>query len=77
MANEAPAAAGPAPFTPAMASSKQMQSEHMTADDTPIDVNLNAALARVQAGTLALMGNEFEAAAARRTIMADKAMNAA
>lgn len=62
----------PAPFTPAIASSKQMQSEHMAADDTPVDVNMNAVICRFQAQTTTLAGAEFEAAAARRTIFADK-----
>lgn len=62
----------PAPFTPAIASSKQMQSEHTMSDDMPVDVNCNAVIARFQAQTTTLAGAEFEAAAARRTIFADK-----
>lgn len=48
------------------------QAQHSRSNDSPTDVNNNAALARVQAQTTALIGAEFEAAAARRTIFADK-----
>lgn len=61
----------PAPFSPEIASSKQMQSEHMAADDTPVDVNLNAALARFQAETLAIHGRSTSQNSDRREKMAD------
>ena len=37
------------------------QSQHMEANDAPVDVNMNAVTARVQAGTFAIMGGNFEA----------------
>jgi len=48
------------------------QAQHDRANDSPTDVNNNAALARFQAATVGLAGAEFEAASARRTIIADK-----
>ena len=60
-----------APFTPAVASSKQMQSEHAFADDTPTDVNLNAVLARFQAGTMAVVGRAMANNSDRREKIAD------
>lgn len=41
------------------------QAQHMEANDAPVDVNMNAALAREQAGTLNLTGKQFAMAAAR------------
>jgi len=41
------------------------QAQQSRSDDSPSDVNCNAALARVQAGTYALMGGNFEASAMR------------
>ena len=65
----------PAPFTPEIASSKQMQSEHALADDMPIDVNMNSVIARFQAQTGANASAEFSAASIRRTALADKILN--
>ena len=48
------------------------QAQHDRSNDSPTDVNNNASLARFQALTTGLAGAEFEAAAARRTILADK-----
>lgn len=64
----------PAPFTAEMAASKALQAESGRTDDSPTDVNNNSCLARFMAGTTALAGAEFEAAAARRTIFADVAV---
>lgn len=47
------------------------QAQHGFTNDTPVDVNFNATIARVQAQTSSLTGAEFAAAAARRTILAD------
>jgi hypothetical protein len=47
------------------------QAQHTFSNDVPTDVNNNAALARRQASTTANAGDEFAAAAARRTIIAD------
>lgn len=61
-----------APFTPENSASETSQAQHQLANDVPVDVNNNAVLARTQAQTTMLAGSEFEAAAARRTIFADK-----
>jgi len=47
------------------------QAQHSQANDVPTDVNLNAVVAREQAGTFALMGKNFEANADRRNKVAD------
>ena len=49
------------------------QAQHSFSNDTPTDVNNNAALARRQAGTTANAGDEFQAGAARRNQSADAA----
>lgn len=41
------------------------QAQHEMANDTPVDVNINAVLAREQGASLALIGNQFRANAAR------------
>jgi len=41
------------------------QAQQQVANDAPVDVNPNAVIAREQAGTLALMGKNFEAQAMR------------
>jgi len=47
------------------------QAQHSQSNDTPTDVNMNAVVARVQAGTLARMGENFEAGASRRNGLFD------
>ncbi len=47
------------------------QAQHTISNDAPTDVNCNAVIARTQAGTLALMGAGFEAAASRRNSLFD------
>jgi hypothetical protein len=42
------------------------QGQHQAANDTPVDVNPNAILARAQAETITQMGKSFEANADRR-----------
>jgi hypothetical protein len=61
----------PVPFTPAISSSKQMQSEHSMADDMPIDVNPNAIHARFHAATMDLAGRAMANNTDRREKMAD------
>lgn len=61
----------PAPFTAEIASSKQMQSEHMTADDAPVDVNLNAVHARFAAGTIDIVGRAMANNSDRREKLMD------
>lgn len=48
------------------------QAQHAAANDTPVDVNPNAVIARAQAETIVLMGKNFEAGASRRNMMADQ-----
>lgn len=60
-----------APFTPEIASSKQMQSEHTLADDAPLDVNMNAVYTRLQAETAAVFGRVSAMNADRREKLAD------
>ncbi len=47
------------------------QAQQQVANDTPVDVNPNAVIAREQAATLTLMGKNFEAGAARRNAIFD------
>ncbi len=47
------------------------QAQQQAANDVPVDVNPNAALARVQTGTWALQAANFEAGAARRNGILD------
>ena len=61
-----------APFTAENDASATAQGQHTMSNDHPVDVNNNAILARLQGQTAALAGAEFEAAASRRTIFADK-----
>lgn len=55
------------------------QAQHQAANDTPVDVNPNAALGRAQTAmygaqqeTITLMGKNFEAGASRRNAMFDQ-----
>lgn len=50
------------------------QAQHTESNDTPTDVNLNAVVAREQAGTFTIMGKNFEAGASRRNNIADHMM---
>jgi len=61
----------PAPFSPEISSSKQMQSEHSFSDDTPTDVNFNAVVARSQSLTVDIAGKQFVGNSDRRDKMAD------
>jgi len=64
-------------FGPVESADETRQAQHQVANDTPVDVNPNAALARFQSLTMGLAGAEFEAAASRRTIIADTLINKA
>uniref|UniRef100_A0A6M3KUC5 Uncharacterized protein n=1 Tax=viral metagenome TaxID=1070528 RepID=A0A6M3KUC5_9ZZZZ len=59
-------------YGPAEQADDTRQAQQTVSNDAPTDVNLNAVIARTQAGTFTLIGEEFAAAAARRTIIADK-----
>lgn len=50
------------------------QAQQQVANDSPVDVNPNAIIARAQAETIVLMGKNFEAGASRRNIIADEMM---
>lgn len=58
-------------YGPAEHADDTRQAQQTVSNDAPTDVNLNAVIARTQAGTFTLIGAEFAAAAARRTILAD------
>ena len=59
-------------YGPAEMADDTRQAQQTVSNDAPTDVNMNAVIARTQAGTFTLIGGEFAAAAARRTIIADK-----
>lgn len=52
-------------FGPRENADETRQAQHQAANDTPVDVNPNAILAREQGATLTLMGKNFEANAMR------------
>ena len=49
------------PYGPGANADETRQAQHIEANDAPLDVNLNCVVAREQAGTLTLMGKNFEA----------------
>jgi hypothetical protein len=51
------------------------QAQQQLANDTPVDVNMNAIIAREQGSTLTLMGKNFEANADRRNKIFDALVN--
>jgi hypothetical protein len=61
------------PYGPGANADETRQPQHQQTNDTPTDVNMNAVVAREQAGTFALMGKNFEAGAARRNAIFDHA----
>lgn len=61
-------------FGPAEDADATRQAQHQMLNDAPVDVNMNAVVAREQAATLTLMGKNFEAASARRNNIADAYM---
>jgi len=60
-----------ATFGPSANADETRQAQHMAANDTPLDVNLNAVVGRSQGLTFDMLGKEFAACAARRAIIAD------
>jgi hypothetical protein len=52
-------------FGPAENADDTRQAQHTQSNDVPTDVNMNAIVAREQAGTFTLMGKNFEANAMR------------
>ena len=49
------------PYSPTANADETRQAQHMAANDTPLDVNLNAIVARSQALTFDIAGKNFEA----------------
>lgn len=62
---------GPAPYSPEVDAARTMQAEHTLANDAPVDVNLNAVMARSQALTVDIAGKAFQSNADRRDKMTD------
>ena len=61
-------------FGPAENADDTRQAQHSQSNDTPTDVNINAVVAREQAGTFTQMGKEFAAGSARRDNIANAYM---
>ena len=61
-------------FGPVENADETRQAQHMTANDAPVDVNNNAALARSQALTTDVLGKSFAANSDRRDKLADYGM---
>lgn len=59
------------PYGARSAADDTRQAQQSNSNDTPTDVNMNAVVAREQAGTFALMGKNFEAGASRRNFLFD------
>lgn len=66
---------GPAPFTASMGASETLQAQQSRSNDSPTDVNNNAADGRLQSDTTGQFGAEMAACGARRTIQADHVMH--
>lgn len=62
-------------FGPRESADETRQAQQSVSNDAPTDVNMNAVVAREQAGTFTLMGKNFEANADRRNKIADIIMN--
>jgi hypothetical protein len=60
-------------FGPVESADETRQAQHGVVNDAPVDVNLNAAMGRMQAMTIANAGNSFQSANDRRTNAADAA----
>ena len=48
------------PYGPGVNADETRQAQHMAANDTPVDVNFNAVVARSQALTVDQLGKNFE-----------------
>lgn len=60
-------------FGPVEDSDATRQAQQGFTNDTPVDVNVNATMARMQSMTVGNAGNSFQAATDRRTNAADAA----
>jgi len=67
-------AGGVQPFSAANNASETLQASQQLTNDTPIDVNPNAVVARSQVLTVDTLGKGFVAAQERRQILADQAI---
>ena len=63
------------PFGPGASADETRQAQQMAANDTPVDVNMNAVVARSQSLTFDLAGKGFVAMQERRQIIADNLLN--
>ena len=63
------------PYGPNANADETRQAQHSNSNDAPTDVNMNAVVARSQALTVDIAGKNYEAASARRQIIADSAIN--
>jgi len=63
------------PYGPNANADETRQAQHSNSNDAPTDVNMNAVVARSQALTVDIAGKNYEAASARRQIIADSALN--
>ena len=59
------------PFGSRSSADETRQAQHVQGNDVPTDVNMNAVVAREQAGTFTIMGKNFEASASRRNSLFD------
>ena len=59
------------PFGPNASADETRQAQQMAANDTPVDVNMNAVLARSQALTFDMAGKNYESNADLRQKYAD------
>lgn len=72
MADLAPTSGTDIPYGPGVNADETRQAQHDRSNDSPTDVNSNAALARSQALTIDLAGKGFVASQERRQIIADR-----
>lgn len=59
------------PYGPGVNADETRQAQHMNANDAPVDVNMNAIMARSQALTVDAMGKSFAANEDLRQKIAD------
>jgi hypothetical protein len=65
------------PYGPNANADETRQAQHSNSNDAPTDVNMNAVVARSQALTEDIAGKNYEAASARRQILADMILKGA
>lgn len=62
------------PFGPGASADETRQAQQMAANDTPVDVNLNAVVARSQTLTFDIAGKNFESNADFRQKLQDRVL---